>query len=60
MALLRVQLFGGFRARLESGPVVRMPTRKAEALLAYLALPAGQPHPRDKLASLLWGELPEA
>ena len=58
--LLRLQLFGGFRARLEPGQSVRLPTRKAEALLAYLALPAGQPHPRDKLASLLWGELGDA
>src|SRR5262245_4952105 len=60
MAPLCLQLFGGFRAWLDPGDVVRMPTRKAEALLAYLALPAGQTHPRDKLASLLWGELSEA
>src|SRR5262245_11716882 len=60
MARLCLQLFGGFRAWLDPGDVVRMPTRKVEALLAYLALPAGQTHPRDKLASLLWGELSEA
>jgi len=60
VARLCLQLFGGFRARLEPGTVLRLPTRKAEALLAYLALPLGQAHPREKLASLLWGELPDA
>src|SRR5215813_8747528 len=58
MARLTLQLLGGFRARLEPGGALRLPTRKAEALLAYLALPLGQRHPRDKLASLLWGDLP--
>ena len=60
MARLALQLFGGFRARLEPGGPLRLPTRKAEALLAYLAVPLGQPHPRDKLASLLWGDLSES
>ena len=59
MTGLRLQLLGGFRAYLGSGVVVRLPTRKAEALLSYLALPLGRPHLRDKLASLLWGDLPE-
>lgn len=36
-----------------------LPAGKAQALLAYLALPPGRPHPRDKLASLLWGNLGE-
>jgi len=36
-----------------------LPTRKAQALLAFLSLPAGQSHPRDKLASLLWGGMRE-
>src|SRR5262245_26755083 len=60
MTRLHLRLLGGFRAHLDSGSVVRVPTRKAEALLAYLALPLGQAHPRDKLAGLLWGELPAA
>jgi len=60
MAHLSLQLFGGFRAWLRPGHAVRLPTRKAEALIAYLAIPPGQPHGRDKLASLLWGERPEA
>src|SRR5262249_34346811 len=38
-------------------PAVALPTRKAQALLAYLALPLGRSHPRDTLAALLWGGL---
>ena len=60
MALLSLQLFGGFRAWLQPGRLVRLPTRKAEALVAYLAIPPGLVHARDKLASLLWGERSEA
>jgi DNA-binding SARP family transcriptional activator len=56
---LILTLFGGYEARLGSGPVLTLPTRKVEALLAYLALPPGQAHLRDKLAALLWGEVPE-
>jgi DNA-binding SARP family transcriptional activator/tetratricopeptide (TPR) repeat protein len=55
MARLTLTLLGGFRARLDSGVSLALPTRKAQALLAYLAVPAGTAHPRDKLASLLWG-----
>lgn len=57
MARLDLTLLGGFQARLNPGPPLRVPTRKAQALLAYLALPPGLSHPRDKLASLLWGEM---
>src|SRR5262245_33773408 len=55
MGRLIVTLLGGFRARLDSGIPLALPTKKAQALLAYLAVPPGSPHPRDKLASLLWG-----
>jgi DNA-binding SARP family transcriptional activator len=34
-----------------------LPTKKIQALLAYLALPPGREHARDKLAALLWGDL---
>src|SRR5918994_5596440 len=59
MARLTVSLLGGFQVRLGSGSAVALPTRKAQALLAYLALPVGQAHPRDKLAALLWGGIRE-
>ena len=59
MTRLSLTLLGGFQARLEPGPALSLPTRKAQALLAYLALPLGQAHPRDKLAALLWGGIRE-
>jgi DNA-binding SARP family transcriptional activator len=59
MARLSLTLLGGFQARLDPGPNLTLPTRKAQALLAYLALPLGQAHPRDKLAALLWGGIRE-
>lgn len=55
MPQLSVTLLGGFHVRSDAGTLT-VPTRKAQALLAYLAVPAGHPHPRDKLASLLWSD----
>src|SRR5262245_34052214 len=55
MMRLDLTLLGGFRARLDPGPTLALPTRKAQALLAYLASPPGRAHGRDKLASLRWG-----
>jgi hypothetical protein len=40
MAPLRLTLLGGFQARYDSGAVLALPTKKAQSLLAYLALPA--------------------
>src|SRR5215470_5516207 len=56
MHRLRLQLLGGFSLGLGAGRSVNPGARKARALLAYLALPAGRTHSRDKLASLLWGD----
>lgn len=53
---LSLTLLGDFQARIGSGPPLRLRTRKSQALLAFLALPAGEPHSRDKLAALLWGD----
>jgi two-component SAPR family response regulator len=46
----------GFDARLAAGAPVNLPTKKAQALLAYLGLRLGQPHSRDTLAVPLWEE----
>jgi DNA-binding SARP family transcriptional activator/cell division septum initiation protein DivIVA len=58
MAQVQLHLLGGLQLQSPSGQSVVLPARKAQALLAYLALHAGQAHPRDKLAALLWGDVP--
>jgi DNA-binding SARP family transcriptional activator len=57
---LHLTLLGGFHAHLDAGAALVLPTRKAQALLAYLAVPLGQAHPREKLATLLWGAMQDA
>jgi DNA-binding SARP family transcriptional activator len=56
-AHLELKLLGGFEAHLQGGAALALPTRKTQALLAYLALPLGQSHSREKLATLLWGDM---
>jgi TolB-like protein/DNA-binding SARP family transcriptional activator/cytochrome c-type biogenesis protein CcmH/NrfG len=56
MARLRLTLLGGFEARSASGARLDIPIRKAQGLLAYLALQPGKAVPREKLAGLLWSE----
>src|SRR5262245_28704295 len=56
MDRLTLRFLGGFTAALASGIAMPLTVRKAQALLAYLAARPGQPHPRDKLATLLWPE----
>lgn len=59
MACLDVRLLGGFEARLDSGKKISLSTRKAEALLAYLAFAPGKGRSRDQLAGLLWSDRAE-
>jgi TolB-like protein len=54
--MLQLKLLGGFEARQASGGVIDIAARKTRALLAYLALPAGRAHSRDKLVGLLWSD----
>src|SRR5262245_24801591 len=54
---LQLKLLGGFALTRASGGAVSLARRKSQALLAYLALSAGQRHPRDKLATLLWPDV---
>jgi DNA-binding SARP family transcriptional activator/tetratricopeptide (TPR) repeat protein len=56
MGRLHLELLGGFSAHFEGGRPLVLPMRKAQALLAFLALPAGRVHSREKLTALLWGE----
>ncbi len=56
MARFRLRCFGGFALFHEDGRELAVPGRKAQALLAYLALNADRPHTREKLATLLWGD----
>jgi DNA-binding SARP family transcriptional activator/tetratricopeptide (TPR) repeat protein len=53
-------LLGGFEARLLPGGTVRLPRRKARALLGYLALSRDGAAAREKLIALLWPDLPRA
>ncbi len=54
---LSLKLFGRFEVLDPAG--LSLPTRKAEALLAYLALPAGRVRARGELTALLWGSRDE-
>ena len=57
---MRLNLLDGFDLRTLDGARVALVSKKARALLAYLACPAGKVHARDRLASLLWSGSPEA
>lgn len=59
MNTLQIQLLGGFSVTQDGQPVTKFRSAKSRALLAYLATQPDQDHLRTKLATLLWGELPE-
>lgn len=56
-AELKIATLGGLAIAYDSAPVEGLASRKAEALLVYLACKP-RPHPRDLLAELLWDDLP--
>ena len=59
-AKLHIELLGGCSIGLDGdGPCI-LPTKKSQALLAYLAVPAGRFHAREKLTAMFWGDTPEA
>ncbi|MCA9965131.1 MAG: tetratricopeptide repeat protein [Anaerolineales bacterium] len=58
MAQLKLFLLGGAGLKLDGEPLVGLASRKAEALLIYLACQP-QPQPRDLLATLLWDDRPQ-
>jgi len=51
--MLQIRLLGQFNIRTE-GKRVTIPSRAGQSLLAYLALTAGTPHRREKLAGIFW------
>jgi TolB-like protein/DNA-binding SARP family transcriptional activator len=53
-APIELQLLGRFGLRSGPGAARALP-KKAQALLAYLAMQRGRPVPREQLAELLWG-----
>ena len=55
MARYRLTLLGDFRLCTGNGREIRVPARKAQALLAYLALNPDLFHSRERLADFLWG-----
>ena len=57
MSRLGLALLGPFEARREIGQVAAIRRRKAQALLAYLALRPGEFQPRERLIGLLWEDL---
>jgi DNA-binding SARP family transcriptional activator len=56
--MLRISTFGGLDLRYQGEPVTGLASRKAEALLVYLAC-IGRPRTREVLAELLWEERPQ-
>ena len=59
MVACKLTLLGGFALDSGGGGELTLPTRKDRLLLAYLALSAGKPQTRDRLAGLLWGDRAE-
>jgi DNA-binding SARP family transcriptional activator len=55
MTKLTLRLLGEPRVSTPDTPDLRLPTKKSQALLIYLASPPGVPRSRDQLAGLLWG-----
>jgi DNA-binding SARP family transcriptional activator len=51
---LSIRLLGSMQVTRNGQPVTHFETEKARVLLAYLAVEADQPHPRELLAEMLW------
>ncbi|EPC03706.1 hypothetical protein L861_19420 [Litchfieldella anticariensis FP35 = DSM 16096] len=60
MTLLHISLLGEFACHTAEGQPLAFPTRKVDALLAYLAASPFRRHPRSLLAGLLWEDMSES
>jgi DNA-binding SARP family transcriptional activator len=60
MEHLNVRLFGPFQVTLDGASVTAFHSDKVRALLAYLCTETAGPHRREKLAGLLWPDLPQS
>jgi predicted ATPase/DNA-binding SARP family transcriptional activator len=57
--MIFLQLFGTFLARDNDRPITTFRSSRARALLAYLAVESHTPLWRDKIAALLWSDMPD-
>jgi DNA-binding SARP family transcriptional activator len=61
MTVIELRLFGGFEARMRGdASLLTLPTRKSEAVLAYLITQRPRLVRRDVLTSLLWADVPRS
>lgn len=60
MEIFKLTLFGGFHLADKQGQPLTPSSRKAKALLAWLALSPDRQHPREKIAALFWPDSDEA
>ena len=60
MRKLRLITFGGLSLQDGRGSQYKFPTRKAAAMLAYLAMQPGRKFRRERLATMFWGDKRDA
>ena len=60
MARLELLFFGSYQVSLDQQSLTGFESDKVRALLAYLAVNKEHHHRREKLAGLLWPDLPES
>ena len=59
MPALQLHLLGALNIHRDDVPLDKPPTAKSQSLLAYLILHREHPQPRERLATLFWGDRPE-
>src|SRR4051794_12477324 len=56
MSILKIRLFGKFSIERDAQPIKGLVANKERELLSYLLVRRDRSHPREILASVLWGE----